>query len=289
MPNVAFLALPSEIIWLIGEHLETEINIFALIKVHPVFHHLLLSLLYKRNISHSGSSALLWCAMQGNEERVRLLLEMDAKVDSAIRLPGQSEWDISSPIHLAANPAIAKILFQYGADVNALSYRGDTPLHRAALDSNQALVKFLLDKGANVDAHGPLERSSVCISHTALHLAIEKHDHQMVQLLIDGNANLEIENGFWERPIHIAVLKNCEAVTKLLVNCGAELNSQDFFDETPLHCAVRNGHIALIRFLLERGAKHDILNKKGQTPLDIATDKGDLRTKGFLSEWGKSI
>ena len=282
MTKLSLVTLPAEIILLIGKQLVTEKDIFAFMRANIVFYRLLLRYLYKQNINQSGSSALVWCAMKGSEEGVRLLVSMNANIGCVFRFPGQSEWDSVTPLHVAANERIAKILLGSGANVNILSQRGDTPLHRAAFDRHLALASFLLDRGADINASGPIDRSSPCICHTALHIAVENRDYRMAKLLIERGADLEIKNGFWERPLHIAVSKNCEPITKLLIGHGAHLNSQDFFEESPLHRASYGENVALARALIVHGTCLDLKNKKGQTALDIATEKDNVRMMALL-------
>ncbi|KAJ5376060.1 hypothetical protein N7509_012946 [Penicillium cosmopolitanum] len=275
MTKLSLVTLPAEIIWLIGGQLKTEKDISALMRANTVLYRLLLRNLYKRNIDQSGSSALVWCSMKGSEESVRLLVSMRANVDCAYRFPGQSEWDSAAPLHVAANERIAKILLDHGANINIVSYRGDTALHRAAVNRHLALASFLLDRGININVSGHIDRSSYCICHTALHLAVQNQDYRMARLFIEWGADLEIKNGFWERPLHLAVSKNCESITKLLIDYGADLNAQDFFQQTPLHGAVASGNVSLARVLVVHGSCLALKDNKGQTASDIATQNGN--------------
>lgn len=281
--KLSFATLPVEIISLIGDQLKTEKDISALMRVNTFFYRLLLRYLYKQNIDQSGSSALVWCSMKGSEESVRLLVSMHANVDCAYRFPGQSEWDSATPLHVASNERIAKILLDYGANVNTLSHRGDTALHRAVINRHLPLASSLLDRGIDINASGPIDRPSYCICHTALHLAIQNQDYRMAKLLVERGADLEIRNGFWESPLHIAVSKNCEWITKLLIDHGADLNAQDFFEQTPLHGAVASGNVSLARLLVIHGACLDLKNNKGQTAWDIATDNDNKEVIDLLN------
>ena len=75
-------------------------------------------------------------------------------------------------MHIAAqahNAQSAKLLLDYGADVNFVAYTGkaQTPLMLAvqsSSDEDADLVQMLIDRGANVDAVGPA-------GATALHFA----------------------------------------------------------------------------------------------------------------------
>jgi len=59
-----------------------------------------------------------------------------------------------TPLHVAAEKgfrAVAELLIENKAEVNARSEAGETPLHLAAAKGNQAIVELLLAKGADPD------------------------------------------------------------------------------------------------------------------------------------------
>ena len=89
------------------------------------------------------------------------------------------------------------------------------------------IVKFLLEKGANVniiDNYG----------NTPLLWAIDKKHLEMVKLLIENGANLNVENNIGGTPLHIAVDKEHVGIARLLIINGVDINKIN-----------KNGHNAL--------------------------------------------
>ncbi|XEU97530.1 hypothetical protein FSHL1_002816 [Fusarium sambucinum] len=84
---------------------------------------------------------------------------------------------------------MAKSLLEHGANVNALNYAFETPLHLLVGSRNRddciiPLLQELLLKGAEVNSKEQMGRSP-------LHLACRKQDHQAILLLIKEGADLE--------------------------------------------------------------------------------------------------
>lgn len=82
----------------------------------------------------------------GHEDLVRSLLNRGADPS----LPSTNAMQVT-PLHSAAarkRTAIAKILLEAGAEVNATQSNGVTALHSAAHNGNEALVEILLAGGA---------------------------------------------------------------------------------------------------------------------------------------------
>lgn len=97
------------------------------------------------NLENSaGEQALLLAAWKGKREAMAWLLAHGAQLN---RLPGK--W---SALHYAAFTGDQKLvadLLEKGADINARSPNGATPLMMAIYDGRQEAAKFLIERGAN--------------------------------------------------------------------------------------------------------------------------------------------
>lgn len=129
-----------------------------------------------RDIPYRPRTSLLWAVESGYEVLVKFLLENGANVNSL-------DWDESTPLFRAKSVPIAKLLIEFGADVNhqIRSYRW-TPLMKAAIMADVSVVEFLLQNGAEVDAVNSDGR-------TAVELAFQRGHEGVVEMLLQHGAD----------------------------------------------------------------------------------------------------
>ncbi len=125
---------------------------------------------------------------------------------------------------------------------------GATPLMRAAKGGDYAVMRALLDGGADAAL---TQRSGA----TALMLA----------------AGLGRGTGAFQKDVGTEA-DLLEAV-KLCVEHGADVNAVNGTGETALHFAVQSGD-SLVNYLAQKGATLDVKDKQGRTPLDVALGVG---------------
>jgi hypothetical protein len=68
----------------------------------------------------------------------------------------------------------------------------------------------------------------------ALHVAIEKEDMEMIELLIKNGADVNKKNNWGEAPLTLAVGRGNQEITKFLLSKGADVNAKDSQNTTEL-------------------------------------------------------
>ena len=142
--------------------------------------------------------------------------------------------------------------------------QGRTPLWWASRGGDFDVVELLLEKGAQVN---------VCDADGSmpLHIAAAKDHSVVIEKLCHYGADVNARSkGGWT-PLHWAVNRGERTETaKILLDAGTDVNATDVDQETPLHLAVKDEDIEMIDVLAERGADLETKNAKGQTPLILA-------------------
>lgn len=165
--------------------------------------------------SHARTLDLFEATATGHCERMNELLREDPPAVNSYSSDG---W---TPLHLAAafnQPQCAEALVAQGADVNARSRNqmNNMPLHAcAALSRSVAIAFLLLEKGASVNAqqHG---------GFTALHAAAFHGDIKMAELLLSKGARADVTTDSGQAALDLALGKAHQEMVDLLRARGGE-------------------------------------------------------------------
>ena len=109
----------------------------------------------------------------------------------------------------------------------------------------------------------------------------------MVELLINGGADVNAKNDDNRTPLHFAMIRGTPKIVEMLIKNGANVNAQTKSKETPLH-GVANGdsdkHYAIAELLLNNGADVNLKDTNDKTPLDVAkNEKSKFRIALFFN------
>jgi ankyrin repeat protein len=98
----------------------------------------------------------------------------------------------------AENLDVVLLLVNKGADVNAHSIDGWSPLLKAASMRHHQILENLLNKGAN---HSHILQTN---SNSALHIACENADIESIKALVEAGADIQLMNKDKETPFMVA-------------------------------------------------------------------------------------
>uniref|UniRef100_A0A0G4HYJ9 Uncharacterized protein n=1 Tax=Chromera velia CCMP2878 TaxID=1169474 RepID=A0A0G4HYJ9_9ALVE len=147
--------------------------------------------------------------------------------------------------------------------------RGETALMLASCKGHTDIVRLLVDAKANVDMQ---DKNGM----TALILASENGHTDIVRLLVDAKANVDMEDKNSKKTALLWASENGHTdIVRLLVDAKANVDMQDIFGKTALMCASLDGHTDIVRLLVDAKANVDMQDTyTGKTALLWASDKG---------------
>lgn len=147
---------------------------------------------------------LITAVYRGQGEIVQLLRDAGADLDlfSAAAVGELSEIEA----HYNWNPKT----------INWISRDGFTPLQLAAFFRQEAVVHYLLARGADVHA---VSRNDMCVQ--PLHAAVAGRNLAIVQALLDAGADVHAQQSGGYTPLQAALQNGDEAIVQALRNAGA--------------------------------------------------------------------
>lgn len=107
-----------------------------------------------------------------------------------------------------------------------------------------------------------------------LHYAARDGHLAVAQLLVQGGADMNLEDESGWSQLHVAAFNGHVPVAELLITHRASLNTQTNRGSTPLHCAASSGRTSMADLLIQKGARLDSLDNMGMTPAEMAEDWG---------------
>ncbi|MBO7454119.1 MAG: ankyrin repeat domain-containing protein [Alphaproteobacteria bacterium] len=226
-----------------------------------------------------GYTPLMMAARHNNRDLFCYLIENGAKVNNKsgahILLKAILEKDIN----------FVKYLVDLGADINKASEDGYPPLLTALEISSHTLTEFFIRLGAEVK--GLKDKNGM----TPLLLALRNGCNEEVlnYLIKNGDDINATVDGY--TPLLLASKREDENLIRLLVEKGANVNVEKDKGETPLFLAVQSENTPLTLFLLEHGAT-DVQKKDSweDSPLSLAREKEQNETDPKKrAEWTKVI
>ncbi|KAF7507240.1 hypothetical protein GJ744_010798 [Endocarpon pusillum] len=200
-------------------------------------------------------------------------------------IPDVKDSYLQTPLLWAAkngHEAVVKLLLEAGAEKEAKDNQYDqTPLLWAAQNGREAVVKLLLEAGAEKEAKDNED------DQTPLLWAAQNGREAVVKLLLEAGAEKEAKDKYNRTSLSWAAKYGYQAVIKLLLEAGAEKEAKDKYNRTSLLWAAKNGHEAVVKLLLEAGAEKEAKdNEDDQTPLSWAAQYGYQAVVKLLLEAG---
>ncbi|MBC8472325.1 MAG: ankyrin repeat domain-containing protein, partial [Planctomycetes bacterium] len=149
-----------------------------------------------------------------------------------------------------------------------------TPLHFAAEAGQTDVVKFLIAKGADVNAENINGRTPLLFAA----FGADKGHKEVVELLIENGADVSL---------YVAARLGDVARAKSLIEDGADVDAE-MWGQTPLHAAATKGHKEIAELLIAEGAEVDA-NTPGYTPLTSAIWSDDRDIIKLLLKSGADV
>lgn len=255
--------------------------------------------------SSRGTTALSVAQDYGNQDIAKLLLQGGAK--EVLTYKGLS---LDDALLMAAGHGDAKEVMESlnaGADPQAESRAGVTPLLAATYGGNVAAVRAVAERGAKVNhvadgfrgwtwtgAKLPMSQQALAeaasLGDTALILAAQLGHEDIVAYLLDHGADPKLANPQGDTPLSVAAEQGHAKIVAMLLAKGidpdeGQKSAPSFTARAvigvkveernpPLSKAAQGGHEETVKVLLEKGADPNMRGFAGKTALFWGVERG---------------
>ena len=144
------------------------------------------------------------------------------------------------------------------------------PLHTTALLGKHEIVQVLVDNGATIDI-----KTTTNEQYTPLHLAAHSGNFATVKVLVNLGASVDSRSKNGRTPLRLAAAEGYANIAEFLVSKDADPNAQDSVAATPLHVAAGLSRKSVVDVLVKVGADITIPDNQGNTPVHEAIKTGD--------------
>ncbi len=158
-----------------------------------------------------------------------------------------------------------------------------TPLWCAAVAGRLAVVKVLLRHGADVDAASDSGSTPVRSACYIVRHGLDTAHLDIIKCLVRAGADVKRPNHFGGTCL-INSVQSPELV-RFLLKSGVDVNAKDVQHKTALHYAVQEGRLQTTKLLLGAGADPAAKSKYGDDVLQTACLKGSLAVFNHLLEY----
>lgn len=216
-------------------------------------------------IDRDGNSALVLAMQKKNEKIARLLIQSGADINikpqygkSAFHLAIENGQE-SLAILLVEKGAIKNVdlktvdmalksgcndlaqMLSLKIDPNFVDPRGNTMLMEAVRLNMLPMVKTLIAGGADVNAMNSAGQGS-----TVLMLARGKEKHDILEVLIENNVDMDARNKNGETALMRAAIMGSWDTVKLLIEKGADPDIKNNKGQTLFDCVYNEGHRKIV-------------------------------------------
>ncbi|XP_026551364.1 NF-kappa-B inhibitor epsilon [Pseudonaja textilis] len=192
-----------------------------------------------------------------------------------------------TPLHLSVyleQFEVVKALILKGVNTALQDRNGNTALHLACEQQSLECVKLLLPLKKPISEMKTRKTlQDLQLQNwqglTCLHISTLKGNLQLMALLVQNGADINIQDGTsGKTPLHLAVENHDEMAVRHLLRLGAQVDSQMYNGCTPLHLAVGRNNAAIAAILCHSGADTLLRNMENETAQDLADGNDDILT-----------
>ena len=177
--------------------------------------------------NHLGQSAILLAKYHRQDRAVELLASK------------QPDLTLHEAAAIGAAERVRQLVSARGRLIDSHSKDGFTALGLAAYFGQVEVVEFLINQGANLDLTAG---NSMMVA--PLHQAVAAGHEAVVRLLVEAGADLDVRGQQGWTPLHAAARNGNTEMVRLLIGKGADRGARTAGGQSAFDIALTHGHAA---------------------------------------------
>lgn len=232
-----------------------------------------------------GATPLIIAARNGNTAIVQCLLDeydIDMEQEGTVKIDGDL-IECCTPLWMASlggHLAIVRLLLERGAEVNHTTLTNSTPLRAASFNGHTEVIRCLVAHGADVNKRNQDGNTCIMVACWNGHLGT-------FGLLRTAGANMHVRDNQGFSMVHCATAANNLMLLHELLPApdSTAVNAKTSEGITPLMLACEKNHPDVVLFLLKRGATVDEKSDKGLTAAHFCALSNDIASLHHLMDY----
>ena len=163
---------------------------------------------------------------------------------------------------LDASVEVARVLLDYGSDVNAINLDGNTALHHSVMRGEKPLARILLARGADVLLKDRFQTAP-------LTLASARHFGEVARLILNYDLPRQLQCGIVYKAMRVAAFMGHTSLLEILFSESSEQAPPDPEGRTLLHMSA-HGSLQCLQYLENQGFDLGALDEQKRTCLHHA-------------------
>ncbi|MBS0606227.1 MAG: ankyrin repeat domain-containing protein [Verrucomicrobia bacterium] len=241
--------------------------------------------------NHIGYTALHVACWKNNSKLARLLIDAGASIEAKNNNTNQTPLDVASTPEIRellenARTALQSSLLPQPSQQEIIQFNHNWLAALSEQNCNKLLSLLQQARQNNIPCNLNVKYIA---GLSALHMACLHGHSQLVKLLIESKADLNVTDNLKDTPLHAACMHGHLEAAKLLIAAGADIHAKGGQGCTPLHNACREGHLQVVRFLIQEKSNVNALTNLRNSPLHLASRNGHFDIIKLLFGEGANI